>query len=54
MQSFLVVIALDELLDVAPQMIEILVLIDVDLFPPQRLDEALTAGVVVRGSSGRL
>jgi hypothetical protein len=48
MQSFLVVIALDELFDAAPQMLQVLVLVGVDLFPLQRLDEALATSVVVR------
>ena len=43
-----VVITLDELFDVAPQMVQILVLVGVNLFPLERLDEALAAGVVVR------
>ena len=44
-QSAAVVIPLNELLDVRPQMVEILIFIGVNLFPFERLDETLAAGV---------
>jgi|SRR6516162_10247832 len=53
MQPLLVLIALDEFFEIALQMLQVLVVVGVDLFPLQRLDEALTTGIVVR-LAGRL
>ncbi len=47
MQTAAVVVALDEVLDVRAQVIEILIIVDIDLLPLERLDEALTTGIVV-------
>jgi len=49
-QPFLVVITLDELFQMIAQIIQIRVLIRVNLFAFQRLDEALATRIVVRVS----
>jgi hypothetical protein len=45
MQPLLVVIALDELFDVAPQVLQVLVLVRVNFFSLQGLDKAFTTGI---------
>src|SRR6185312_16128233 len=47
MQSFLVVIAVDKLLDVTVQILEVAVFVGVDFLAFERLDEALATGIVV-------
>src|SRR5882724_13254095 len=46
-QPLAIVILLDELQDVGAQVVEIRVLVGIDLFPLERLHEALATGVVV-------
>ena len=47
MEPLLIVISLNEFLDVIVQMLEILVLVGVNLFPLESFDEAFTTGVVI-------
>src|SRR5262249_39505428 len=47
MQSFRVVVAVDELLDVNVQILKVAVFVGVDFLPLERLDEALATRVVV-------
>jgi hypothetical protein len=46
-KSLSIIIPLDELLDVIPQVIEISVLTGINLFPLERFNETLTTSVVV-------
>lgn len=47
MQSFLVVVAIDELFDLAVQIFKIAVFVGVDFLALECLDKALATGVVV-------
>ena len=47
MQSFLVVVLVDEFLDVTMQILEVAVLVRVDFLALERLDEALATSVIV-------
>ncbi len=47
-QPLPIVILLDELSEVRPQVFQVILLVGVDFFPLQRLDEAFAASVVVR------
>ena len=45
-----IVVVLDELFEMGVQFIDVLILIGIDLFPLEGLDEALAEGIVVRVS----
>jgi len=47
MQPFLVVVAVDELLDVTVQILKVAVFVGIDFLALERLDEALATGAVV-------
>ncbi len=48
MQALAIVVLVDEFFDVGSEMFQVLVLVSVDLFPFQGLDEAFAAGIIVR------
>jgi hypothetical protein len=50
-QQLEIIVLLDELLTVRPQVVQILVFVRVDLFPLERLHGAFATGIVIRFAS---